>query len=100
MIVGNNRGRGPSQEATLAIVGRQVNVQTMPFAGRAWYAASVCRVAEVRRYLCAQEMVSDLAGDLLPARVEDSRRLQVFITLYGEECCSLGVVAMRLERCI
>ena len=97
MIADNNRGRGPSLEAKLATVGRQVNVQSIPRAGREWYAVSVCRVAEVRRYLCAQEMVSDLAGDLCPARVEGSRRLQVFIALYGEEACVLGFVAMRLE---
>ena len=93
----NNRGRGPSLEDKLATVGRQVIVQKGPGAGRIRMAdTSLWRIAEVRRYISAQEMVSELAADLLPDRIDDRRRLQAYTDLYGVGC-SLGFVAMRLE---
>ena len=93
----NNRGRGQSHDDKLATVGRQVILQKGPGTGRIRIAdTSLWRVAEVRRYTSAQEMVSELAADLLPDWNDDRRRLEAYTHFYNIGC-SRGFVAMRLE---
>ena len=93
----NNRGRGQSHDDKLATIGRQVILEKGRGAGRIRIAdTSLWRIAEVRRYTSAQEMVSKLAADLLPDRNDDRRRLEAYTDLYGVGC-SRGFVAMRLE---
>lgn len=93
----NNRGRGQSNDDKLATVGRQVILQKGPGTGRIRIAdTSLWRIAEVRRYTSAQEMVSELAADLLPDWNDDRRRLEAYTDLY-DLGCSRGFVAMRLE---
>jgi hypothetical protein len=52
------------------------------------------RIAEVRRYISVQDMVSELAADLLPDHTD---RVRVYEDLYGDLGCARGFVAMRLE---
>ena len=79
----NNRGRGQSHDDKLATVGRQVILQRGPATGRIRIAAtSLWRIAEVRRYISAQDMVSELTADLLPDHTDG---------------CDHGFVAVRLE---
>jgi hypothetical protein len=90
MLRGNNRGRGPSHDDKLATVGRQVILQSWP-AGRTRKAdTSLWRVAEVRRYASARDMVSELAAGC--------HRLEAYTDLYGQNACARGFVAMRLGQ--
>ena len=94
----NNRGRGQSHDDKLATVGRQVILQRGPGAGRPRKAdTSLWRVAEVRRYTSAKDMVSELAADLLPDKTDDRHCLNAYTDLYGHGCAR-GFVAMRLEQ--
>ena len=90
MLRDNNRGRGPSHDDKLATVGRQVILQSWP-AGRTRKAdTSLWRVAEVRRYASARDMVSELAAGC--------HRLEAYTDLYGQNACARGFVAMRLGQ--
>mgnify|MGYP000075705651 CR=1 FL=1 len=87
----NNRGRGQSHDDELATVGRQVILQRGPGAGRTRKAdTSLWRVAEVRRYTSAKDMVSELAAGC--------HCLEAYTDLYGHAGCARGFVAMRLEQ--
>ena len=55
---------------------------------------SLLRIADVRRYISVQDMVSELAADLLPDHTD---RVQVYRDLFGDVGCARGFVAMRLE---
>jgi len=91
----DNRGRGPSLHDKLATVGRVVVLQNGAGTGRVRTAeTSLLRIAEVRRYTSVQDMVSELAADLLPDHTD---RVQVYRDLYGDLGCARGFVAMRLE---
>jgi hypothetical protein len=91
MLRDNNRGRGQSHDDKLATVGRQVILQGGPGAGRIRKAdTSLWRVAEVRRYTSARDMVSELAAGC--------HCLEAYADLYGHAGCAHGFVAMRLER--
>ena len=91
----NDAGRGPSLDDKLATVGRVVILQKGAGTGRVRTAeTSLLRIAEVRRYTSAQDMVSELAADLLPDHTD---RVQVYRDLYGDLGCAGGFVAMRLE---
>jgi hypothetical protein len=84
----SNRGRGPSLYDTLATVGRVVVLQSGAGTN------DRVRIAEVRRYISVQDMVSELAADLLPDHTD---RVRVYEDLYGDLGCARGFVAMRLE---
>ena len=85
----NNRGRGQSHDDKLATLGRHVILLSGRATGRIRIAdTSLCRIAEVRRYTSAQEMVSELVADLPSARD--------YIKLYDTGFVR-GCVAMRLE---
>ena len=55
------------------------------------------RIAEVRRYISVQDMVAELAADLLPDVADARTRIKVYESLYGDIGCARGFVAMRLE---
>ena len=61
----NNNGRGQSHDDKLATLGRQVILQSGRATGRIRIAdTSLCRIAEVRRYTCAEKMGYDQVVDL------------------------------------
>ena len=63
------------------------------------------QISEVRRYTTndsvelqdLRNMVRELGSDLLPDTEDEEARIEVYQALYGEEQCSKGFVAMRLE---
>ena len=91
----NGAGCEPSLDDELATVGRKVILQRGPGTGRARIAeTSLMRISEVRRYTSVQDMVSELAADLLPDHTDPAH---VYTDLYGALVCDRGFVAMRLE---
>ena len=55
------------------------------------------RIAEVGCYTSVQDMVAELAADLLPDVADARTRVKVHESLYGGIGCARGFVAMRLE---
>ena len=91
----NDAGCGPSLDDKLATVGRKVILQKGPGTGRVRIAeTSLMRIAEVHRYTSVQDMVSELATDLLPDHTD---RAQAYRDLYGDLVYARGFVAMPLE---
>jgi ASC-1-like (ASCH) protein len=63
------------------------------------------QISEVRRYIgddCVElhalrNMVRELGSDLLPDTADEKARIEVYKSIYGEQQCSKGFVAMRVE---